>query len=315
MVKEFDFYDKTNLKSYNLNESMRYQLNMLSTLDVFTLRHSENVANMTCKICQKLRLNKRFIIYCTMCAYLHDIGKTFIPANILQKQSKLTDEEYEVMKTHTTIGYKMCMDDLKLRPYAVGALSHHEALDGSGYPNGEVKEDIPFEAQIIRVADEYDAIVSRRQYKSHIDISDTLAIIAEQTIPAYKTGRQAGVKNAQYSQVNPIVVQALIDVVEEDTLREISHIEGYVQYLQKQINRLNKVSEYLQGYKEAETDKDRKDFKELIEYNLKNGETLENYKQVLKEYEQAYIARGENIEKLKHEIEKIRAIEVDNWIE
>ena len=86
MYKEFDFYDKTNLKSYNLNESMRYQLNTLSNLDVFTLRHSENVANMTVKICKNLRLNKKFTIYCTMCAYLHDIGKIFIPSEILQEK-------------------------------------------------------------------------------------------------------------------------------------------------------------------------------------------------------------------------------------
>ena len=83
MNKEFDFYDKTNLKSYNLNESMRYQLNRLSGLDVFTLKHSENVASLTLKICQKLKLNKKFIVYCTMCAYLHDIGKMFIPQDIL----------------------------------------------------------------------------------------------------------------------------------------------------------------------------------------------------------------------------------------
>ncbi len=62
MNKEIDFYDKTNLKSYNLNESMRYQLNTLSNLDVFTLKHSENVASLTCKICQKLKLDKRFIL-------------------------------------------------------------------------------------------------------------------------------------------------------------------------------------------------------------------------------------------------------------
>ena len=315
MDKEFDFYDKTNLKSYNLNESMRYQLNTLSNLDVFTLKHSENVANMTAKICQNLKLNKRFTVYCTMCAYLHDIGKTFIPSAILQKKGKLTPEEYEVMKTHTTIGYKMCMDDLKLRPYAAGALSHHEALDGSGYPNGEVKEDIPFEAQIIRVADEFDAIVSKRQYKSHIDISDTLSIIAEQPMPSDKTGRTNGVKNSKYSQVNPIVVQALIEVVEQDTIKEIEHVEGYVKYLQNQIKRLNKIAEYLHGYSEAESEQDKKDFKELIEYNFKKGETPQNYMQILKEYEQAYMIRKKNIEKLIFEIDKIRAIQVDHWID
>lgn len=230
MEKEFDFYDKTNLKSYNLNESMRYQLNMLSQLDVFTLKHSENVASLTCKICQKLKLRKSFIVYCTMCAYLHDIGKIFIPSEILQKNSKLTDEEYEIMKTHTTIGYKICMDDLKLRPYANGALYHHEGLDGSGYPSGLVKEEIPLEAQIIRVADEFDAIVSKRQYKTHIDVSDTLKIIADKTIPAYKTNRKDA-KISKYSQMNPQIVNTLFDVVMDETYYEISCVEGYIKYI------------------------------------------------------------------------------------
>ena len=70
-----------------------------------------------------------------------DIGKIFIPAEILQKPAKLTDEEYEVIKTHTTIGYEMCMKDLKLRPYSAGPLYHHEALNGTGYPRGLSKKE------------------------------------------------------------------------------------------------------------------------------------------------------------------------------
>ena len=311
--KAFDFYDKTNLKSYNLNESMRYQLNMLSTLDVFTLKHSENVASMTSKLCKHLRLNKKFTIYCTMCAYLHDIGKTFIPAKILQKNGKLTPEEYEVMKTHTTIGHKMCMDDLKLRPYANGALYHHEGLDGSGYPTGAVKDDIPFEAQIIRVADEYDAIVSRRQYKSHINISDTLQILADETVPAYKTGRQ-NVKKPQYSQMNPIIVQALLEVVEQDTLNELKCEKTYIKYVQSQISRLEKLDEYITGYNQSETERDKKDFKDLINYSLKSGETVDNYKQIIIEYKQAVTKHYEFVEKLEQEIVKIQNIKVDDWI-
>ena len=142
----FDFYDRTNLKSYNLDESMRYQLNMLGNLDVFTRKHCENVGDLTCRLCQKLHCSKGFTEYCTICGYLHDLGKQFIPPEVLQKTGELTDEEFEIMKTHTTIGYKMCMDDLKLRPYAVGAYYHHEALNGSGYPQGLVKKDIPYEA-------------------------------------------------------------------------------------------------------------------------------------------------------------------------
>lgn len=166
MIKEkFDFYDKTVLKSYDLDSTARYQLKMLDSLDNFTRKHSESVANITCRICDYLHLNKDFTIYCTTCAYLHDIGKMFIPPSILQKPAKLTDEEYEIMKTHTTIGYKMCMNDLNLRPYSAGAKYHHEALNGKGYPEGLAGDKIPIEAQIIRVADEFDAIVSKRQYK------------------------------------------------------------------------------------------------------------------------------------------------------
>ena len=135
----FDFYSPTALKSYNLEQTMRYQLNMLDRLDVFTRKHCENVANLTCRICEYLHCKQRFTIYATICAYLHDIGKLFIPSKILQKPGALTDEEYEIMKTHTTLGYNMCMKDLKLRPYAAGAKFHHEALNGSGYPEGLTK--------------------------------------------------------------------------------------------------------------------------------------------------------------------------------
>ena len=75
---------------------------MLDSLDVFTRKHCENVANITCRLCERLKFNKNFVVYCTMCAYLHDIGKLFIPSSILQKPGGLTDEEYEIMKTHTT---------------------------------------------------------------------------------------------------------------------------------------------------------------------------------------------------------------------
>lgn len=127
----FDFYDRTSLKSYNLDESMRYQLNCLGSLDVFTRRHCENVASLVCRLCEYLHCNKYFTEYATTCAYLHDIGKLFIPPSILQKPGKLTDDEYGVMKRHTMIGYDMCMKDLKLRPYSAGTIFHHEALDGS----------------------------------------------------------------------------------------------------------------------------------------------------------------------------------------
>ena len=183
MNEQFDFFSKTSLKSYNLDDKIRYQLSLLDGLDAYTRKHSENVASITCRLCEYLKLDEGFTIYCTTCAYIHDIGKIFIPPEVLQKPSALTDAEYEVMKTHTTIGYKMCMKDPKLKPYAAGTLYHHEALNGTGYPNGVTSKDIPYEAQIIRVADEFEAITAKRQYKTHVGIVDALKLIINNAQP------------------------------------------------------------------------------------------------------------------------------------
>ena len=246
MKEEFNFYSKTNLKSYNLNETMRYQLGMLDSLDVFTRKHSENVANITCRLCEYLHMNIDFTVYCTTCAYLHDIGKLFIPPKILQKNGPLTDEEYEIIKTHTTIGYKMCMDDPKLRPYAAGPIYHHESLNGTGYPRGLTKKDIPIEGQIIRVADEFDAIVSKRQYKTHIGITDTLKLLIEEAQPVVpkSVALKSMEENAKIGKINPKVVRALFKVVIDDINYEISGIFDYTKYLDNQIKRLEQINNY-----------------------------------------------------------------------
>ena len=296
MYKEtFDFYDRTSLKSYNLNESMRYQLNMLDKLDVFTRKHCENVATLTCRLCEKLHLNKGFTEYCTICAYLHDLGKQFIPPSVLQNPGKLTDEEYEIMKTHTTLGYELCMKDLQLRPYATGALNHHEAVNGTGYPNGITKKDIPYEAQIIRVADEYDAIVSKRQYKSHIGISDTLKILIE---------------NANNGKNNPKIVKKLLKVVIEDTEYEIFLTQSYVDELKSEIERLEQISKYKIAMDKAKKEKDKNYYFEGIKQLLKNEETIENYTTLYEEYKEAYNKRKAIIENLYNEIKIIKKLKI-----
>ena len=229
--EKIDFYSSTNLKSYNLDAIMKYQLSMLDRLDVFTRRHSENVANLVCRICEYLHCKKVFTIHATICAYLHDIGKLFVPPEILNKPDALTEEEFEIMKTHTTLGYEMCMKDLKLRPYADGALYHHEALNGTGYPNGLTKKDIPYVAQIIRVADEYDAIVTKRQYTTHINISETLKELIKDARPLeyIKTVALDSLKeNYKVGKINAKALKALFKVVIDDTLYEISCVMEYI---------------------------------------------------------------------------------------
>lgn len=299
--QSFDFYNRTNLKSYNLNESMRYQLNMLDQLDVFTRKHCENVASITCRLCEYLHCSQKTTEYCTVCAYLHDIGKQFIPPKILQKNGPLTDEEYEIMKTHTTIGYKMCMKDLKLRPYAPGPLYHHESLDGSGYPQGLTKKDIPYEIQIIKVADEYDAIVSKRQYKSHIGITDTLKIIIDQTIPK---------NNSKCGQVDPKIVRALIKVVLDDISFEISCTQNYVNSLKNELSRFNQIEIYKEKMDNSKNDKKKNYYLEGIKLLLRSNETLENYSEIYQEYKDAYSRRKAGIDNLYNEIKIIKKLKV-----
>ena len=294
MSKEvFDFYDKTSLKSYDLDKNMQYQLNILGSLDVFTRKHCENVASIVCRICQYLHCSKDFTEYCTICAYLHDIGKQFIPSSILQKQSALTEEEYEIMKTHTTIGHKICMEDAKLRPYAAGTIYHHEALNGTGYPNGLTKDDIPYEGQIIRVADEYDAIVSRRQYKSHIGIIDTLNILIDEA----KAGKN-----------NPIIVKALLKVIIDDTEYEISCIMDYLKDLKSEIKRLEEVEKYDKKRLSANSESKKNYYLEGMKCLLIGQETVSNYSEILNSYKNFVKKKSEQIDKLFDEIKTIKKL-------
>ena len=307
--EKFDFYSPVNLKSYNLDKTMRYQLDVLGSLDFFTRRHSENVANLTCRICEYLHFNQNFIIYCTICAYLHDIGKLFIPASILNKPDRLTDEEFEIMKTHTTLGYEMCMKDLKLRPYAIGALDHHEALNGSGYPNGITK--IPMEAQIIRIADEYDAIVTKRQYKTHVNISETLKELIKDTKPDPKfVALDYLSQNSKVGKINTHVLKILFKVVIDDILYEISCLYEYLDYLKENIKRLELVMKYARKMDEAKNDKKKNYYKEGMRLLFQADENFDNYEQVYNDYKNALTLRSDRIDKLYNEIKIIKKLEV-----
>jgi len=315
MKKEtFDFYDRTSLKSYNLDQTMQDQLNALGSLDVFTRKHCENVAALTCRICEYLHCKKSFTEYCTICAYLHDIGKIFIPPEVLQKPGKLTEEEYEIMKTHTTIGYEMCMKDPKLRPYAAGPYYHHEALNGTGYPRGLTKKDIPYEGQIIRVADEFDAIVSKRQYKSHIGISDTLQILIDNTksnepIKSSNVLEEL-INNVHLGKNNPALVKILIKVVLDDTYYEISCVQDYIDYLEENIKRFNTIEKYYKKMKEAKKEDKKQYFAEYMKLYFRDNETLDNWMQIRENYKSAYETRKQKIDTLYNEAKTIKKLKI-----
>ena len=306
--KVIDFYDKTYLKSYNLDKSIQYQLNLLDSLDIYTRRHCESVATITCNLCLKLHLPKGFTEYCTTCAYLHDIGKLFIPSAILQKPSKLTPEEYEIMKNHTVLGYKLCIKDPKLRPYHAGAYYHHEALDGTGYPQGLTQKDIPYEAQIIRVADEYDALVNKRQYKSHIGITDSLKIIIQNTKPSPNAP-----KNTRYTHAgknNKRVVKALLKVVIDDIRFEIYSTSIYIKELEKDIARYKKIEKLIKKKNASSNPSKVEYYDQYIKLLFQRGETLEEFDKLFSDLKSAYDTRKKVESDLYAEIKNIKKLRV-----
>ena len=309
--EQFDFYSPTNLKSYNLEQTMRYQIEVLGQLDMFTRRHSENVANLCCRICEYLHMGTKFTVFCTICGHVHDLGKLFIPPDILNKPGKLTDEEFEVMKTHTTLGYNMCMKDLKLRPYALAALDHHEMLNGSGYPNGITKKDIPYYVQVVTIADEYDAIVTKRQYKTHVNISETLKDLIKDTQPDPKfMALDFLAEKEKVGKINGKILKQLFKVVIDDTNYEISCVLQYVDYLKDQIKRLELMKRYYTKMTETTKEKTKAYYKEGIRLLLQTGETMENFEQVLEEYKSALIIRNKRIDDLYNEIKIIKRLKV-----
>ena len=302
----FDFYDQTYLKSYNLDKSIQYQLNLLDSLDVYTRKHCESVATITCNLCKKLHLSKGFTEYCTICAYLHDVGKLFIPSNVLQKPGKLTSEEYDTIKKHTVLGYKLCIKDPKLRPYYAGAYYHHEALDGTGYPQGLVKKDIPYEAQIIRVADEYDALVHKRQYKTHIGIVDSLKIIIENTKPSPNAPKHTGYTNM--GKNNKKIVKALLKVVIDDIELEIVTNIDYLKDLKDNLKRYKKVEYYLNKKNLAKKQKDINYYEQYANLYLNKGESIENFETLYSELKNVYSTKKNDLDNLYKEIKAIKKL-------
>jgi two-component system response regulator RpfG len=117
-----------------------------------------------------------------LAAPMHDIGKIGIPDHILLKPEKLTPEEWDIMKSHTTIGHEILKDSPSryIQQGAVIALGHHEKFDGTGYPQGLKGEEIPLIARIVAVADVYDALTTERPYKGAWPSDDAIAYIREQ---------------------------------------------------------------------------------------------------------------------------------------
>lgn len=182
-----------------------------------------------------------------------------------------------------------------------------------GYPQGLTKKDIPYAAQIIRVADEYDAIVTKRQYTTHINISETLKDLIKDAKPTdyMKTVALDVVReNYKVGKINAKALKALFKVVIDDTLYEISCVIDYINYLNEQIDRLEKIEKYDLKSQKAKKDKDREYYREGMRMLFESGENFDNYKQILDEYRIAVINREDVKDKLYKEIGIIKKLRI-----
>ena len=139
--------------------------NTIDAKDSYTNGHSTRVAEYSVMIAKQMGYEGEKLEHLYYAALLHDIGKIGVPREIINKPSKLTDEEYEIIKSHTSMGGNILKEVSEIPDIATGALYHHERYDGKGYPKGLQGVTIPELARIIGVADAYDAMTSKRSYR------------------------------------------------------------------------------------------------------------------------------------------------------
>lgn len=149
----------------------------LEARDQYTRGHSENVARYCARIGGTLKLSPGDLQRLGLAAKLHDLGKIGVPDSVLLKPGKLTDEEFAIIKRHPQVGVEILTPVASLADIIPAVASHHERLDGSGYPAGLSGAEIPLWARIIATADVFDALTSCRPYRQALPLDQALDII------------------------------------------------------------------------------------------------------------------------------------------
>ena len=175
--------------------------NTIDAKDSYTNGHSTRVAKYSVMIAKKMGYDKEQINLVEYTALLHDIGKIGVPREIINKPSRLTDDEYEIIKTHPAIGSKTLEGITEIPDIAIGARYHHERFDGRGYPDGLTGTDIPEIARIIGVADAYDAMTSNRSYRE---------LLSQEIV-------RGEIEKGKGTQFDPDIADVMLSIIDEDT--------------------------------------------------------------------------------------------------
>ena len=169
------------LEEVNKNLEKIDCISQLRIFDEYTFSHTINVSTMSSALGITLKLQEHEIKELALGALLHDIGKMLVPKDILNKPAKLDPDEFEIMKSHTLLGYRYIIENLNVSDkVAKVALDHQEKYSGGGYPYGLKGKEINLYAQIASVADVYDALISNRVYKRAFESGKAIEIMIEE---------------------------------------------------------------------------------------------------------------------------------------
>jgi len=202
---------------YKTIKSIAYALD---AKDTYTHGHSMRVTLYSLLLAKKLNLSEDLMEEIETTGLLHDIGRIAIPEKILLKPGKLTDEEYEIIKTHPELGERLVHSINKLKLVSNWLKSHHERYDGKGYPEGLVGEEIPVSARIIALADTYDAMTTDRAYRKRL---------------SHETAIQE-IKDCSGTQFDPKLAELFITIADEIELIKKDPEKYYEEY--SYLNRL-----------------------------------------------------------------------------
>ncbi len=223
----------------NSGEHISMDIMDLRTYDNYTYKHSVNVAVITTIIGLYLKYSHDELVDLCLAGLLHDIGKTKIDNNIINKPAKLTDEEYSIVKEHARFSYEMLQDNWTISSKTrQGVLHHHENENGTGYPDKLMGDEILIYAKIIHVADVYDALTSKRPYKKPFALSEAIEYLMGggnvlfdteivhifiKTVPVYPKGTEVALSNGETGPVVSNTSNPLRPIVKMyDTKEEIN---------------------------------------------------------------------------------------------
>jgi len=171
---EYEFKQSVEKMHKALQGTVNAIAKMVEMRDPYTAGHQQRVAKLSMAIAKEMKFNTDQIRCIGIAAVLHDIGKIYIPAEILGRTGKLTDIEYQIVKTHVTGSYEILKNIEFPWPIAQIVLQHHERIDGSGYPDGLKGNQIFLEAKILAVSDTIEAMITHRPYRTALRIDVAL---------------------------------------------------------------------------------------------------------------------------------------------